>query len=89
MGAPDEGEVFLSLEDDALVETESFSPPVANPPEAVQASSSSTENADDDNLALEADLDSTVLTDGAVPTRSVGPFLGWTAPIVQARPHGP
>ena len=31
MGAPDEGEVFV-LEDDALVETESFSPPVATHP---------------------------------------------------------
>ena len=81
MGAPDEGEVFLSLEDDALVETESFSPPVANPPEEVQASASSTESADGDNLALEADLvDSTVLTDATGSYTVSWPILGMDCP---------
>ena len=80
MGAPDEGEVFLSLEDDAPIETESVSPAVANPPEAVQATASSEENADGDNL-LEADLvDSTVLTDATGSYTVSWPILGMDCP---------
>ena len=81
MGAPDDGEVFLSLEDDAPLETESSSPAVANPPEAVQASASSKESADGDNLALEADLvDSTVLTDATGSYTVSWPILGMDCP---------
>ena len=81
MGAPDDGEVFLSLEDDAPLETESLSPAVANPPETVQASASSAESADGDNLALEADLvDSTVLTDATGSYTVSWPILGMDCP---------
>lgn len=81
MGAPDDGEVFLSLEDDAPLETESLSPAVANPPETVQASASSTKSADGDNLALEADLvDSTVLTDATGSYTVSWPILGMDCP---------
>ena len=81
MGAPDDGEVFLSLEDDALVEPAPGSSTPAIPSEVVQTSSSTAADTDEENIVLEADpVDSSMLTDATGSYTVSWPILGMDCP---------
>ena len=82
MAAPDETEVFLSLEDDPPVEQATkATTPVVSIADSANASEASNKQADEELPALEADLvDTTVLTDATGSYTVSWPILGMDCP---------
>ena len=82
MAAPDETEVFLSLEDDSPVEQATkAAAPAASIADSTQTSEASNKQAVEELPALEADLvDTTVLTDASGSYTVSWPILGMDCP---------
>ena len=84
MAAPDETEVFLSLEDDPPVEQATkATTPVVSIADSANASEASNKQADEELPALEADLvDTTVLTDASGTYTVSWPILGMDLSLI-------
>ena len=81
MAAPDETEVFLSLEDDSPVEQATKAATPASIADSTQTSEASNKQAVEELPALEADLvDTTVLTDASGSYTVSWPILGMDCP---------